>query len=107
VKEYEGLIKKLKLRRIELEKRLAQIQNDLRAPHARDSEEQALEREGEDVLDALDEGANVELDQIIKALARVDNNEYGQCIECGNPIPLQRLEILPYADKCVECAQET
>ncbi len=107
MKEYEDLIKKLKLRRIELEQRIDQIQNDLRAPRDRDSEEQSIEREGEDVLDALDEGANVELDQIIKALARFEDDEYGQCVECGNTIPLQRLEIIPHADKCVECAEQT
>ena len=52
MKEYEGIIKKLKKRRSELELRLNKIGKDLRKPHAQDSKEQALECEHEDVLEA-------------------------------------------------------
>lgn len=39
------------------------------------------------------------------ALQRLDQGEYGICESCGVAIPIARLEVLPYATLCVECAQ--
>ena len=35
---------------------------------------------------------------------RIEKGEYGICESCGDPIPLARLEVLPYATLCVACA---
>jgi DnaK suppressor protein len=43
-------------------------------------------------------------DQVRAALARLDSNDYGVCERCGRPIPEGRLEVLPWAVRCVECA---
>jgi RNA polymerase-binding transcription factor DksA len=43
-----------------------------------------------------------ELDQ---AAARLDRGEYGMCEGCGRPIPPERLEALPAATRCVDCAR--
>ena len=48
-----------------------------------------------------DEGTVIEM--IDEALTRLDENEYGICIECGNEISPARLEIKPYARFCVAC----
>jgi len=106
MKQFEKIIDKLKERRIELEMRLNKIEQNLRMPHDRDSEEQALEREEDDVLKAFDENTREELQQIYNALDRVKRNEYGTCVTCENSIPVERLDILPYTDRCVECADE-
>lgn len=37
------------------------------------------------------------------ALERLENGTYGICVECGRPIPEERLEALPEAERCVEC----
>lgn len=55
-------------------------------------------------LTGLAEGASAELDQIDDALARVDTGHYGVCVDCGNPIPVERLEVRPFAERCVTCA---
>lgn len=39
------------------------------------------------------------------ALVRVDNGTFGVCEVCQTPVPLARLEILPFARFCVECQQ--
>lgn len=44
--------------------------------------------------------------QIKKALERIDNGTYGICENCGEAIPPERLEIIPYATLCVRCQQE-
>ena len=48
-----------------------------------------------------DEGTVIEM--IDEALTRLDENEYGICIECGQEISAARLEVKPYARFCLEC----
>lgn len=45
------------------------------------------------------------LRKVEHALARISNKAYGVCETCGQPIPVARLEILPYATECVSCAR--
>ena len=37
------------------------------------------------------------------ALKRLDDSTYGLCVSCGQPIPSERLEALPFAEQCVSC----
>ncbi len=41
---------------------------------------------------------------IDRALAKIDDGTYGRCDECGREIGAQRLEALPAASRCVDCA---
>ncbi len=75
-------------------------------PVSPDFAEQATEREGDDVLDALSDAARRELRLIQRALERIDNGTYTECAVCGDEIPLRRLEALPYSDRCVQCAEK-
>ncbi|HUX47370.1 MAG TPA: TraR/DksA C4-type zinc finger protein [Desulfosporosinus sp.] len=40
------------------------------------------------------------------ALERFDKGEYGRCEHCGQDIPFERLEALPYTTVCTECSRE-
>ncbi len=42
--------------------------------------------------------------RIDAALKRIDDGSYGECLECGEPIPPRRLEIDPAVALCVSCA---
>jgi DnaK suppressor protein len=44
-----------------------------------------------------------QLEEVDEALARLDRGEYGDCIDCGKPIPKKRLDILPFAKRCLKC----
>lgn len=44
------------------------------------------------------------LAKVDHAKVAVKNGTYGTCEVCKKPIPLARLEALPYAVTCVECA---
>ena len=46
------------------------------------------------------------LDQIDGALKRIEDGSFGQCEECGMKIPKPRLEAIPYAALCVQCASQ-
>lgn len=43
--------------------------------------------------------------QIDEALARVEEGTYGRCAHCGRPIAQPRLEALPWARLCIDCAE--
>jgi RNA polymerase-binding transcription factor DksA len=43
------------------------------------------------------------VDEIDRALERIDQGTYGVCVPAGRRISLERLEALPYANTCVEC----
>ena len=46
----------------------------------------------------------IRLQQIENALDRINQDKYGRCIKCGKEIPEERLEALPYALMCIQCA---
>ena len=52
---------------------------------------------------ALSTAARQTVDDIAKALARMDDGSYGYCEVCGDRIPVPRLEAIPWADQCVKC----
>ncbi len=53
----------------------------------------------------LDENTKHLLNQIDHALVLIKKKKYGNCENCGEPIPLARLEALPYATLRKECAE--
>lgn len=47
------------------------------------------------------------LSRIGRALQRIEAGSYGNCESCGNAIPVERLDVLPYSTLCVECAAKS
>jgi RNA polymerase-binding transcription factor DksA len=45
----------------------------------------------------------VTISEIDAALARIDAGTYGSCVQCGAAIPEERLELRPFAGRCVAC----
>jgi RNA polymerase-binding protein DksA len=43
------------------------------------------------------------IDQITRAIARIDEGTYGSCERCGRPIDAARLKALPHALLCMDC----
>lgn len=109
MKKYEQIRSKLIMRRDEIEGRLNKVDQDILhsngAPNP-DSGEQAIERENDDVLEALGGIARSELEKINIALARIEQNEYGTCTSCKKAISAERLKAIPYADRCIKCADK-
>jgi DnaK suppressor protein len=52
---------------------------------------------------ALSAQARAAVDEVDRALAKMDAGTYGVCERCGQPIPKARLKALPYASLCVAC----
>jgi len=41
-----------------------------------------------------------------RALKKMELGTYGTCERCGNAIPIERLDALPWAILCVDCARK-
>jgi RNA polymerase-binding transcription factor DksA len=65
--------------------------------------EGAARRSLADVDAAEEQRDRDELLEVDAALARLDQGVYGDCGECGEPIPLQRLMVQPAARRCAAC----
>ena len=46
-----------------------------------------------------------ELDEIAQALKRIGDGTYGECVDCGEDIPLARLDATPAAARCISCQE--
>jgi DnaK suppressor protein len=67
-------------------------------------EEGAQSEHEQFTLSRLSETQRQEVTQIDAAIARLEAGEYGVCRDCGADIDPRRLEALPYALLCTECA---
>ncbi len=88
----------------ELEKRLQQIDEELDSHNSKDWEDMATEREEDEVLEGMGLSAQAEIRMIKAALTRMDADEYGYCVECGDDISPERLDVLPFTPFCRVCA---
>lgn len=89
----------------ELQGRQARIAVDLAEPLNPDSGEQAVEMEDDDSLEG--QGALVarEIASVKRALARIADGSYGECVRCGGGIGAGRLAARPEAALCIDCAR--
>ena len=58
-------------------------------------------------LDAAIRESNAhQIDLIQQAISRIDGGQYENCASCGQKIPRERLEALPYVSTCINCADD-
>lgn len=90
----------------ELGHRVHDYEGVLREPLDADFAEQATQTESDEVTADLEHAAILEAEQIKAAIGRIDADSYGQCESCGSEINPKRLQALPYATKCIDCASK-
>lgn len=72
--------------------------------HPADLASETFER-GKDI--ALRDNAHVLLENVEKALSKIEEGTFGQCELCGRQISADRLAAMPSALLCIECQRET
>jgi len=72
----------------------------------KDAEELAQIGLQEEIVLGVIDARKKELEAIAQALWRIEQGEYGKCIECGQWICIERLEVRPWASYCIECKQK-
>lgn len=95
----------LTTRRDELIRRLGAIEDELESHASPDWEEQATEREEDEMLEGMGNAGLQELRRIEAALARIADGSYGVCVRCGAEIAPERLDLLPETPFCAACAR--
>jgi RNA polymerase-binding protein DksA len=110
VREYQSRLFQLRTR---LMREVGMIEQDLRedlfapgdpspvASHPADED-----AEGFDEQVALAQNEERLLEEVEAALERIEAGSYGTCQLCGREISRQRLDALPHAATCIECARE-
>lgn len=104
MERYASIRKDLIEKQAELVSRLERLKQNLTSGRSADSQEQAQELENAEVVDALGNEARSEISKIARALEQIKNGTYGTCVDCGESIPMARLEAHPFADRCIRCA---
>ena len=88
----------------ELEGRLERINQDLDEPLSSDSSERAIEMEDDQSLAGQAVLISREIASVERALTRIEQGTYGECVRCGAEIAPKRLEARPEAALCFACA---
>ena len=79
---------------------------ELREQTSSDVIDAALDSAQDEISSQLAEVESRELANIENALEQMREGRYGICEGCEKPIPLARLQALPYAVHCIDCQRE-
>lgn len=111
-KDWSAIRARLQARQQELKSEVEQVEQRIEASLA------AWEGEVMDTKDAARRQDNLELRlteiardkaelaEIQIALDRMDDGAYGICIDCDEPIALQRLQVRPESARCLGCEEK-
>ena len=88
-----------------LKGRMVGIEAELDSHQSPDWEDLATEREGDEVLEGMGRTGQAEMRRIVAALERLADGTYGICAKCGADIGNERLEVVPEAPLCRNCAR--
>lgn len=102
-------LQKLKQEKKKLEKRINELKKDdpfsdpdrVNDNAAVDTD--VREQIGHETIEAQILSLQKTLKEVEKAIIKIKKGTYGVCENCQKPIPLARLEIIPYARYCIEC----
>ena len=100
--------KRLEEMRGDLDRSIAVLQGERPGPLAgtgypQDSADAGSSLSEADRTEAILLSARGQRDGVLAALARIEDDSYGQCVGCGHQIPEGRLEARPDAARCVGC----
>lgn len=91
---------------LELEEaRLTESSSD-RSPDPGNAEAGSMKFEYEKEL-SIEQNTVDLLGKVERALKNIEKGTYGICESCGKPIPMARLDVLPYVTLCVDCARKS
>lgn len=74
-------------------------------PGPRDEADESVRLEAQDEAFRMAETDAREVGMVDAALARMREDTYGECIECGDDIEEKRLMALPTAARCMTCQE--
>jgi DnaK suppressor protein len=100
--------KRLEEMRDDLDRSIAILQGESPGPLAgegypQDSADAGSALSETDRTEAVLHSARGQRDEVLAALARIEQDTYGRCVDCEGEIPEGRLDARPDAARCVNC----
>jgi DnaK suppressor protein len=100
--------KRLEEMRADLDRSITVLQGERLAPLAgagypQDSADAGSTLSEADRTEAILHSARGQRDEVLAALARIQESTYGRCVDCEGDIPEGRLDARPDAARCVGC----
>jgi DnaK suppressor protein len=83
------------------EAEMSSRERDLEA--TQDPADMAANAYTKELLISMSANDRVLLQLIDEALARVERGEFGECVNCGEPVSEKRLDAVPWARYCLKC----
>jgi DnaK suppressor protein len=80
--------------------------DDLRVEHTEDEGDLAMISHDRALLYDLNQGDLAWLKAIRKAVERIDRDQYGECLNCGEDIDERRLTAVPWVGLCLQCQEQ-
>jgi DnaK suppressor protein len=109
-KKLETFKKKLETRQQELRRTVNRTQADGRVADedtaAADIADRAASSYNKEFLFSQSNNERALLQMVDKALARIREGSFGECINCGNEINAKRLDAVPWTRHCIECQEK-
>jgi DnaK suppressor protein len=65
----------------------------------------AVRNYSKNVMLAVSENESRQLTEVDEALLRIEDEEYGTCLNCEKPINPKRLQAIPWARFCLDCQE--
>jgi len=108
-KKLDSFKKKLEERLQALRKAVSRIEEDGRIADqgvAQDVADRAADSYTKEFLFSQSNTDRVLLDMVDRALKRIRDGTFGECVSCGNEINPKRLEAVPWALYCIACQEK-
>jgi len=109
-KKLEAFKKRLETRQQELRRTVNRTQADGRIADedtaAADIADRAASSYNKEFLFSQSNNERQLLQMVEKALARIREGSFGDCVHCGNEINAKRLEAVPWTRHCIECQEK-
>ncbi len=108
-KKLDVFKKRLETRQQDLRRTVSRTQADGRSADedtAQDIADRAASSYTKEFLFSQSNNERQLLQMVEKALARIREGSFGECIHCGKEINVKRLEAVPWARHCIECQEK-
>ncbi|HXM23851.1 MAG TPA: TraR/DksA family transcriptional regulator [Terriglobales bacterium] len=108
-KKLESFKKRLETRQDELRRMVSRTEQDGRTideDSAQDIADRAASSYTKEFLFHQSNNDRQLLQMVEKALSRLREGSFGECISCGKEINAKRLEAVPWTRHCIECQEK-
>jgi len=108
-KKLDAFKKRLEMRQQELRRIMSRTQADGRSADedsTQDIADRAASSYNKEFLFSQSNNERQLLQMVEKALARIREGSFGECINCGKEINAKRLEAVPWTRHCIDCQEK-